>query len=147
MLLCCQYVALYSVDSSVILGDEFETILKEEIMDQVRYMPDIFLESHHKLWSARSVYLPLERLYSGLQLRRPAQRHVWSYSHRLQLVTIKKCHYGSAGTCMPFLRVILFTADSNGCQTGNKSRTSIHARLPCFLCSIAVINEAVRVRC
>jgi hypothetical protein len=27
------------------MGDEFETILKEEIMDQVRYIPDIYLEN------------------------------------------------------------------------------------------------------
>lgn len=45
MLLCCPYVALYNVDSSVIMGEEFETILKKEIMDQVRYIPDICLEN------------------------------------------------------------------------------------------------------
>lgn len=38
------YVALYSVDSSVVMGDEFETVLKEEMMDQVRYIPDICVE-------------------------------------------------------------------------------------------------------
>jgi hypothetical protein len=27
------------------MGDEFETILKEDIMDQVRYIPEIFLEN------------------------------------------------------------------------------------------------------
>jgi hypothetical protein len=45
VLLYCQYVTLYSVDSSVIMGDEFQTILKEEIMDQVRYISDICLEN------------------------------------------------------------------------------------------------------
>ena len=47
--LCCHYVALYSVDSSVIMVDEFETILKEEIMDQVRYIPDICVENLMKV--------------------------------------------------------------------------------------------------
>ena len=45
LLLCCHYVALYSIDSNVIMGDEFETISKEEIMDQVRYIPEICLEN------------------------------------------------------------------------------------------------------
>jgi len=30
VLLYCQHVALYSVDNSVIMGDEFETILKKK---------------------------------------------------------------------------------------------------------------------
>lgn len=45
MLLCCHYVGLYSVNSSIILGVEFETILKEEIIEQVMYIPDICLEN------------------------------------------------------------------------------------------------------
>jgi len=45
VLLFCHYVALYNVDSSVIMCDEFETILKEEVMDQVRYIPDNCLEN------------------------------------------------------------------------------------------------------
>jgi hypothetical protein len=45
VLLYCQNVALFSVESSVIMGDEFETFLKEKIMDQVRYIPDICLEN------------------------------------------------------------------------------------------------------
>ena len=45
VLLCCHYVTLYNVESSVFMADEFETILKEEIMNQIRYILDICLEN------------------------------------------------------------------------------------------------------
>jgi len=58
VLLWCHYAALYNVDGSVIMGDEYEPILKEEIMGQVRYIPDICLEN---LMKATTNFSPYDR--------------------------------------------------------------------------------------